>query len=139
MNIKIYDELSEAAKTIREEVFMREQGFQNEFDTIDDIAKHIVFFAEGDRPIATCRVFQDEELDFYVLGRLAVIKEFRGQNVGAQMIEEAEKCVRKMGGSELALHAQCRVSKFYQKLGYAEYGEVEDDEGCPHIWMRKQL
>ena len=33
----------------------------------------------------------------------------------------------------------CRVKKFYIKSGYVEFGAVEDDEGCPHIWMKKQL
>lgn len=39
----------------------------------------------------------------------------------------------------MSLHAQCRVKSFYEKLGYTEFGEIDDDEGCPHIWMNKQI
>lgn len=35
-----YDYLSDDAKFIRQEVFMKEQGFQNEFDETDDGAMH---------------------------------------------------------------------------------------------------
>ena len=26
---------------------------------------------------------------------------------------------------------------FYEKQGYLPYGEIELEEDCPHIWMRK--
>lgn len=42
MFIKLYDEIPEEAKTIREAVFIKEQGFKDEFDEIDDIAKIII-------------------------------------------------------------------------------------------------
>ena len=44
MFIKIYDEIPEEAKTIREAVFIKEQGFKDEFDEIDDVAKHVLLF-----------------------------------------------------------------------------------------------
>lgn len=28
---------------------------------------------------------------------------------------------------------------FYETIGYTQYGEIEDDQGCPHIWMKKEL
>ena len=37
MIIKIYEEIPQEAKTIREAVFMKEQGFKDEFDEIDQI------------------------------------------------------------------------------------------------------
>ncbi|MBE5960953.1 MAG: GNAT family N-acetyltransferase [Lachnospiraceae bacterium] len=139
MKIKIYDKLSDSARIIREEVFMKEQGFQNEFDEIDDRAKHIVLYTEEGKPVATCRIFKGEYSGDYILGRLAVRKEYRGKNIGATIVEEAERCVKELGGNTLSLHAQCRVSKFYQNLGFSEYGEADEDEGCPHIWMKKVL
>lgn len=55
MFIKIYDEIPEEAKTIREAVFIKEQGFKDEFDEIDDVAKHVLLF-EGDIPVGTCSI-----------------------------------------------------------------------------------
>lgn len=92
-----------------------------------------------DEAIATCRVFEGSEKNKFIFGRLAVIMPYRGMNIGTKMIREAEKLVLKKGGTSMSLHAQCRVKSFYEKLGYTEFGEIDDDEGCPHIWMNKQI
>ena len=60
MVFKTYDFLSDDAKMIRESVFMKEQGFENEFDEIDDIAIHIVLY-DNKNPVATCRIFKEDE------------------------------------------------------------------------------
>ena len=41
MEIKIYNQLPDEAKEIRLEVFVKEQGFEEEFDDIDETAAHI--------------------------------------------------------------------------------------------------
>ncbi len=138
MKVKAHVYLSEDARAIREAVFMKEQGFQNEFDSVDEIATHLVLY-DGEAAVATCRVFWEETLHAYVLGRLAVRKEYRGKALGSLMVEEAVRYVKIKGGKELLLHAQCRVVDFYQKLGFHAFGEMEDDEGCPHIWMKKTV
>lgn len=46
MNTKTYTTLPQEAKDIRIKVFMKEQGFENEFDDIDQISSHIVVFDE---------------------------------------------------------------------------------------------
>lgn len=138
MKFKIYNFLSDDAKIIRKQVFMEEQGFKNEFDDIDNISFHIVMYDEN-RPVATCRVYEDIVKNEYILGRLSVVKEYRGMSLGAKMIGESERIVKEKGGTSIRLHAQCRVTPFYGQQGYKEYGVIEDDEGCPHIWMKKQL
>lgn len=139
MLVNVYDFLSDDAKIIRKKVFMDEQGFENEFDDTDKVASHIVMYNENKEPIATCRVFEGSEKNKFIFGRLAVIMPYRGMNIGTKMIREAEKLVLKKGGTSMSLHAQCRVKSFYEKLGYIEFGEIDDDEGCPHIWMNKQI
>lgn len=47
MNTKIFTTFPQEAKDIRIEVFVKEQGFKNEFDEIDTISHHIVAFDEG--------------------------------------------------------------------------------------------
>lgn len=74
MEIKIYEKLPKEAIDIRESVFVKEQGFKNELDDIDDTAKHIVIFDSFLNPIATCRFFYSEERKCYVIGRVAVKK-----------------------------------------------------------------
>lgn len=137
MEVKVFSSLPKCAKEIREEVFIKEQGFVHEFDDKDNIAIHLVVFSENNLPVATCRIFKDHYQDLYVLGRLAVIKEYRGKNLGSFLINEAEKYVKKQNGKGIILHAQKRIINFYKKAGFNEFGNVEYDEGCPHIWMKK--
>ncbi len=139
MKVVVFDYLSDDAKMIRKKVFMDEQGFENEFDDIDKVASHIVMYNEKEEPVATCRLFESSEKNKYIFGRLAVIVSYRGMNIGTKMIKEAEKLVLKKGGISMSLHAQSRVKSFYEKSGYTESGEIDDDEGCPHIWMSKQI
>lgn len=136
MIIKKYNILPDEAKYIRETVFIKEQGFKDEFDSIDDNCIHLVMF-DDDHPVATCRVFFDENKGSYILGRLAVLPQYRGRNLGADMVQDAQDVVKSMGGSSLMLHAQCRAKSFYEKQGYAPFGDVDYDEDCPHIWMKK--
>lgn len=139
MRIEVFHSVPQQALEIRQKVFVEEQGFQDEFDDIDSTAIHFVLFDDSDIPIATCRVFKDVIKNSYILGRLAVLKEYRGKNMGSFIVEKAEEYVKQLGGEQIKLHAQCRITDFYNKSGYTAFGEVEDIESCPHIWMRKNL
>ena len=138
MTVKIYSSLPPEARLIREQVFVKEQGFCEEFDDIDGSAAHLVLFDE-EMPVATCRFFLNEEKGAYILGRIAVQKEYRGQNLGAYVLRAAEEEIRKQGGRCISLHAQEGASGFYEKQGYDAYGEIDYEEDCPHIWMSKSL
>ncbi|MDE6869430.1 MAG: GNAT family N-acetyltransferase, partial [Clostridia bacterium] len=78
MEFKTYDKLPGEAKDIRIEVFVKEQGFEEEFDNVDNYATHVVAF-DGGRAIATCRYFCQD--GYYLIGRIAVIKEYRGSGL----------------------------------------------------------
>ena len=138
MKIKIYEQLPEDAKYIRRKVFMEEQGFENEFDDIDNMCTHILIY-DSANPVATCRFYYNDERQSYVIGRIAVLKEFRGKNYGAELLKAAENEITKKQGNSIELSAQVRVADFYEKNGYVALDEVHDDEGCPHVWMRKEL
>lgn len=140
LTVKISENgIPEDAWKIREMVFMKEQGFQNELDELDDIAAHIVLYDEEQHPAGVCRVFQDVKAETYILGRLAVVKNQRGNHFGEKVVREAEKFAVSKGAKVMKLHAQCRASAFYERLGYCAYGEIEEEEGCPHIWMKTAL
>ena len=112
MQVKIYDELPLEAKKIREDVFVKEQGFNEEFDIIDKTAKHILI-SENNIHVATCRIFYSKERNSYIIGRIAVCKQYRGKKYGVRLLEYAEREIKKSGGTTAELSAQCRVSEFY--------------------------
>ncbi len=135
---KVFDFLPFEARTIREDVFVKEQGFTEEFDSVDNGAKHIVAFSEG-HAIGTCRVFRRSDNSTFILGRLAVVGEFRGRGIGRYLIDQAEALAINNSIITIVLHAQCSARGFYEKCGYNTFGEIDYEEECPHIWMRKVL
>ena len=138
MTIKEYNYLPEEAKKIRSEVFVKEQGFIEEFDEIDGIAKHMVIY-ESKQPISTCRIYFNIKKQSFVIGRIAVLREWRGKNIGATMLNAAEDNIRRDGGKSIILSAQVRAVGFYEKQGYKKQGLIYWDEDCEHICMRKNM
>ncbi|MBQ9756801.1 MAG: GNAT family N-acetyltransferase [Clostridia bacterium] len=135
---KVFNNFPKEAKQVREEVFIHEQGFSYDCDEMDDISTHIVAF-EKDEPIAACRVFESEAPGVFILGRLAVKKEYRKIGIGGSVVETAKDYVSKAGGKRLILHSQLQAKGFYEKIGFVEYGGIEYEEDCPHIWMKTEL
>ena len=138
MEAKIFKTLPKEAERIRKKVFMEEQGFQNEFDETDRISLHVVLL-DVSNPVGTCRIYYSEERQCYVIGRIAVLNEHRGRNAGSQLLKVAEKEIRKRKGNRAELLAQVRATPFYEKNRYFSLGDIYMDEGCPHVWMRKEL
>ena len=137
-DIVTYDKLPDDAIMIRKVVFEDEQGFEEEFDELDesDKVKHMVFYMDGD-PIGTCRYYiEDGE---HRIGRIAVIKKYRGKGIGQMIVRCAEDKILEIGGRETVLSAQVRAKGFYEKMGYVGEGEIYMEEMCPHIKMRKSL
>ncbi|BCL58723.1 acetyltransferase [Faecalibacillus intestinalis] len=134
MEYKIYDQLPIEAKEIRIKVFMEEQGFKDEFDDLDEVCKHLVVF-DHQKAIGTCRYYYDDPLQANVIGRIAVIKEYRGKKVGQYIVQSACSLMK----GNVCLHAQVQAKPFYEKLGFKAYGEIDCDEFCPHTWMKKEM
>lgn len=129
------------AKAIRAAVFIDEQGFHNEFDDIDDRAVHVVCFARDNpsQPVACGRCFEDGRPGEHRLGRIAVLKPFRGSDYGRRIVETLEAEARRAGAQRAVLSSQLQAAGFYSRLGYAAVGEPYLDEHCPHIAMQKDL
>ncbi len=129
--------LPSAARSLRREVFMEEQGFSYEFDDTDNRALHLVLF-DGEEAVACCRMFP-EGPDSWHIGRVAVKEERRGQHLGEAVMNEAEAALALKGAKKVALSAQVQAAGFYSKLGYVQVGEEYLDEHCPHVDMEKLL
>ena len=137
MEVKIFNSLPYEARRIRTEVFVEEQGFVEEFDSNDKTAIHLVGF-EGYKAIATSRIIKNEDGSF-LIGRIAVSKEYRKNGIGAKIIAACEKFILETGGKNIYIHSQLQAKVFYEKQGYSPVGEQDYDEGCPHQMMYKQL
>ena len=128
------------AQYVRTKVFMEEQGYQDEFDEVDEFCVHVVAYDE-DWPVGCARVFaeSDNPTCFYI-GRVAVLMSSRKQGIGRILVEKCKDVAIEGGASEIVLHAQARLEGWYGSMGYSRFREVDfEDEGQPHVWMKQVI
>lgn len=135
---KVYKYLPKEAKYIRKAVFMEEQGFENEFDDIDEKSCHVVIFTGEKKAAATGRLYKKTS-DVYIIGRVAVLKEFRKFGLGSKVLSSLEETAKNLGAKYIELNSQQRVMLFYETNGYVSTGIESLDEGCKHMLMEKKL
>ena len=130
-----WEKAREHAAPIRFTVFVEEQGVPREIelDEMDKECIHAVAFHE-EKPIATARLLPDGHI-----GRMAVLKEWRGRGIGGLMLQQLVNEARKRGHKEVMLSAQVHASAFYRAYGFAEEGAEYMDAGIPHRDMRLRL
>lgn len=124
-----------ALRRIREEVFVREQRVPPalEWDGLDETCLHVLALA-GDHPIGTARMLPDGHI-----GRMAVLRPWRGRGVGGALLSYLLECARAQGLREVRLNAQVHAIPFYQRFGFNAQGEPFLDAGIPHRRMTRRL
>ena len=138
MEFVVSDVLSADARAIREEVFMREQGYVDEFDAIDARAFHLVLYVDG-AAAGCCRFFAGDEPGEWVLGRVAVRAPLRRRGYAEKIVREAVSRMKELGAASIHLGAQQYATGLYEKCGFVPCGPVYLDEGNPHVPMCLRL
>ena len=136
ITINFYSNITEGTKYIREEVFVKEQGFQEEFDSLDNESYHVLI-SYNNKSTATARFYKQN--NSYIVGRFAVMKEYRNAGLGSILMKEVEQKIKELGGKKIELSAQKQAEGFYKSLGYISSGEIYYDQHAPHIHMEKVL
>jgi predicted GNAT family N-acyltransferase len=128
------DEAKTQAFAIRMRVFVREQRVPAaiELDRDDDRAIHFLATSDG-RAVGTARVVSHH--GSAKIGRMAVLKSYRGKGVGKKLLHRAVATAKKLSVRTIYLHAQVPVIEFYEKLGFRCVGAVFDEAGIPHRKM----
>lgn len=139
ISYKFQQDLFNDSWEIRKKVFMDEQGFHDELEEKDHRCFHLVMYCDG-KPIGNSRI---EILDKNTcqIGRVAIIKEFRGQNYGNDILKKTEQIVNeKFSVHTVYLDAQEDKIGFYLKNGYQRTNNpVFLEEHCPHVKMYKKI
>jgi predicted GNAT family N-acyltransferase len=127
-----WEEAKAEAGPVRFTVFVDEQKVpaEMELDEHDPACVHVIA-KSGDRAVGTGRLLPDGHI-----GRMAVLREARGQGVGAAMLLALLEIARLRGDIEVALSAQTHAIGFYRKHGFVEEGPEYLDAGIPHQSMR---
>ena len=53
-----------------------------------------------------------------LIGRVVVLPEYRGKNLGRKVIGEAEQWIRELGYRKIVIDSRLEAVGFYEKLGY---------------------
>jgi predicted GNAT family N-acyltransferase len=124
------------AQRIREAVFVAEQGVppEIELDDWDERCEHALAYDPGGRAVGTGRLLPDGHI-----GRMAVLREARGQGVGGRVLEALIERARERGMRRVALNAQTHAAPFYARYGFIVAGETFMEAGIPHVAMECNL
>jgi predicted GNAT family N-acyltransferase len=130
----------EAAFELRRAVFEVEQNVPRPLDrdAHDFNAAHVVVYDGSGRCVGTGRVVRVDARSCQI-GRMATAATERKRGVGAAVLEALERMALLRGTTEVSVHAQLPAEAFYRNRGYVTEGGVFQEQGVPHVLMRKQL
>lgn len=135
-DVKIFEttwkESESFLRAIRTPVFIIEQSVTPEFewDEVDQTALHLLATLNAE-PIACLRI-----IDFHKIGRMAVLKNFRGIGLGAALLIEAVAICKQHGNKNIHLSAQTHAIGFYEKAGFMPVSGIYCDVDIPHVDMQ---
>lgn len=127
------DDLTNVYK-IREQVFQIEQNINRDIDLdyMDAESIHVIVYMDN-TPVSTGRLFIKDKV--FKIGRLAVLKDNRGNKLGdftARMLIDKAFL---MGADEIIISAQLEVKGFYERLGFLAIGDIVKEANIDHIGM----
>ncbi|HEX4479901.1 MAG TPA: GNAT family N-acetyltransferase [Rudaea sp.] len=126
----------DACMRVRETVFQLEQKVprEDEIDIFDPTARHVLARDLQGNPIGTGRLTTQ-----HVIGRMAVEQAWRSRGVGAATLQRLIEQARALNYPSVELHAQTHAVAFYEKFGFAKYGDEFLECGIAHVHMRMDL
>ena len=135
--VKWIDE-HESLKMIRQKVFIEEQKVtsQLEWDGMDEEAIHFLAF-KNEKAIGCARAFVIK--NHMQLGRMAVLKAYRGESVGTALIEKVITTAKLNQLSAIYISAQCHAIDFYKKFGFEVTSDIYLDAEIQHRDMKLEL
>jgi predicted GNAT family N-acyltransferase len=122
-------------RIVRTKVFIDEQRVTPDFewDEIDATALHLLAMFEN-QAIACLRI-----IDHQKIGRMAVLKHWRGMGVGRALLTEAIKICKSQRSKTITLSAQTYAIGFYKQAGFREVSAEYCDVNIPHVDMQLRL
>jgi predicted GNAT family N-acyltransferase len=128
-------------RSVREQVFVVEQQVprDDEIDALDPHVRHVIARDADGRAIGTGRLVPpaaNPPATAAMVGRVAVLAEWRGKGVGQAIMRVLIEQARTLGIASIELHAQVQAMPFYANLGFTAEGERFLECGIEHQTMR---
>jgi len=124
----------EKLHAVRHEVFVVEQQVPEDQEWVgdDDQFSAVLAVDQNQQPIGTGRISADG-----VIGRMAVLKAWRGKGVGTAILEKLIQLGVESGRQQFTLSAQVHAIPFYAARGFVAEGPVYLDAGIEHRSMKR--
>lgn len=128
----------DALHAVRDAVFVHEQRVpvDLEHDDLDPGALHVLARTPDGEAVGAARLVPPRPDLPAKVGRMAVLREWRGRGVGAAMLAALLREARQREWHEVVLHAQAPAIDFYRRNGFAEEGARFFEAGIEHQAMR---
>jgi len=122
-------------KEIRNQVFIQEQGVDErlEWDKEDAKCEHFVAYIDNEA-VGCARLVDNKKI-----GRMAVLKAYRGKGVGKEMLDHIKRHASQRRYTRLELSAQCHAYEFYRSSGFSACSSPYEDAGIAHIDMELRV
>ena len=119
---------------VRTIVFVKEQKVPKivEFDGLDEESVHILVKLEK-KTIGCARI--RSIVGTMKLERVAILKDYRNKGFGKTLMRYLISYCEVRNATEIVIHAQYHLKKFYKDLGFNPRGEPFFEAGIKHIEM----
>ena len=144
IEVKKFDELNTTTLydilQLRSEIFVVEQDcVYQDLDGKDQKALHVIG-KKKNKVVAYTRVFRSGDyFEHSSIGRVVVSKDQRQHGYGKVIMNASIKAVKEhLNEDIIKISAQTYLKKFYNGLGFKEYGEEYLEDGIPHVAMMRK-
>lgn len=124
---------------LRDKILRKPLGlkFTDEFLSQDKYNIHFAAYIKNE--MVGCLLLHPLSREVVQMRQVAVDETHQSKGIGNQLVLYSEMYARKMGFSEMILHAREYAVPFYKKLGYRISSDVFTEVNIPHYEMKKYL
>ena len=99
---------------------------------VEPATEHLWFESDGE-VLSSIRVLDDGATR--AIGRVATARGARGRGLSGRLLEAA---LASYGDGPITLGAQAYLEGWYERFGFRRSGPAYDDDGIPHVPMRRE-
>jgi predicted GNAT family N-acyltransferase len=126
------------AVRLREKILREPLGTAFTDEELEEEKNHIQIagFLDNELVATAVLVPEGEEMK---MQRVVVAENLRSKNIGSQMMAFCEKVATDRNVKVMYCHARDSAVSFYSKNLYEKEGDYFDEDGIPHLKMKKKV
>ena len=126
------------AVALREKILRAPLGSRFTEEELEEESNHIQIAGFLGQTLIATAVLVPEGSEMK-MQRVVVSEDHRNQNIGSRMMEFCEALASDKGIKLIYCHARDTAVNFYLQNDYVKEGEYFDEDGIPHLKMKKHL